>query len=106
MNFNMKRDTRIQRHLPRARTELARLRALPEVAACHDRAVTAHRAKIANLLKQQDMAAFFDRITAPRLQRLSRHLNLLNREMFSKGPDHVPEAIHARVATVPDLMAG
>ena len=106
MNFNMERDDSIARHLPRARAEHARLLALRGVKTRHAEAAKAHRAKIRDLLARDDMAEFHDRITSDRMQLISRHLNLLNREIFNEGPDLIPEEVFARVERVPDLMAG
>ncbi|MDJ0630238.1 MAG: glycosyltransferase family 2 protein [Rhodobacter sp.] len=106
MNFNMERDDSILRHLPRARAEYDRLMALRGMKTRHAAAVKAHRAKIKDLLKREDGAAFFGEITSPRMQLISRHLNLLSRDMFNDGPQTIPAEIFERVERVPDLMAG
>ncbi|MEM1389154.1 MAG: glycosyltransferase family 2 protein [Pseudomonadota bacterium] len=106
MNFNMERDTSIARHLDRAKVEYARITALRGVKTRHAEACKAHRAKIRGLLERLDMAAFYDDITAPRLQAISRHLNLLNRDHFNDGPHTIPDALFERIENVPLLLAG
>lgn len=106
MNFNMERETSIQRHLRRAKEELARLMDLRGVKTRHAEAAKAHRKKIRELLEREDMAAFYAEITSPRMQGISRHLNLLTREMFNEGPALVPEEIFQRIENVPLLLAG
>ncbi len=61
-NFNTVGDTTIARHAPATAREAARLRALPGVAAAHEAAVAAHRAKIAALLAIRAEAALFSRL--------------------------------------------
>jgi FkbM family methyltransferase len=53
-------DTSIQRHLPRARQELERLMADPEVRRLHDDCVARHKAKIAELHQQPEMQELLD----------------------------------------------
>ncbi len=105
MNFNMERDGSIQRHLPRARAEYDRLMGLRGMKTRHAEAVKAHRAKIRTLLDQDAPAEFYGQITSPRMQLISRHLNLLNRKMLDEGPSLIPEEIFDKVGRVPDLMA-
>ena len=105
MNFNMERDDSIQRHLPRARAEYDRLLSLRGMKTRHATATKAHRAKIKALLAQDEGQAFFAEITSPRMQLISRHLNLLNRQIFSDGPAEIPEDVFHRIEQVPDLMA-
>lgn len=106
MNFNMETDDSIQIHLPRAQAEFAWLLCLDGVEARQQVAVDAHRAKISALLEREDAAAFHAQITSPRMQLISRHLNLLDRKIMSNGPDDIPEEVFQRIAAVPDLMAG
>ncbi len=105
MNFNMERDDRIQAHLPRARKEYDRLLGLRGMKSRVAAAVKAHRAKIRDLLAREDAAEFYAEITSPRMQLISRHLNLLNRKILSEGPSRIPEHIFAKIERVPDLMA-
>jgi len=106
MNFNMERDDSILAHLPRARTEHDRLLALRGMKSRQAAAVKAHRAKIRALLAQDAGRAFYAEITAPRMQLISRHLNLLNRQILTEGPARIPEEIFKKIESVPDLMAG
>lgn len=106
MNFNMERDESILVHLQRARAEHDRLLALDGIRAHQDAAVKAHRAKIDTLLERGDAAEFHAEITSPRMQLMSRHLNLLNRKMMSDGPQSIPDEVFTRIAAVPDLLAG
>lgn len=106
MNFNMERDDSIKRHLPRARIEYDRLLQLRGMKTRQAAAVKAHRAKINTLLTQQDAAEFYGQITSPRMQLISRHLNLLNRKVLTEGPTLIPEDVYRKIERVPDLMAG
>ncbi len=106
MNFNMEADRSIRRHLPRTKAERDSLLALPGVAERHEAAVAMHRAKIAQLLERPDTAAFYGEITSERMRLISRHLNLLNRQIFTEGPHLIPEDVFERVARVPELLAG
>ncbi len=106
MNFNMERDVSIHRHLPRARAEYDRLLGLRGVKSRQAEAVKAHRAKIDALLAQDEARQFYDEISSPRMQAMSRHLNLLNRKILTNGPGAIPAEIFDRIARVPDLQAG
>ena len=105
MNFNMERDESIKRHISRAREEYERLLSLRGVKTRQTEAVKAHRSKIKMLKERDDSKEFFDDITSPNMQLISRHLNLLNRKILSEGPQKIPQEIYDRVARVPDLMA-
>ncbi len=106
MNFNMERDTSILRHIPRARAEYDRLLSLRGMKTRHAEGQKAHRAKIKALLEQPTFKDFHGEITSARLRLISRHLNLLSRQMLTDGPEAIPDEIFDRVERVPDLMAG
>lgn len=93
MNNNAERERSIRRMLPGMEAELAALRALPGVAAQHDRCVAAHRARIAALRGTEAFAAFYAEICGPRMERLSRMHRHFGEAVFRLGPDCVPEAV-------------
>ena len=68
-------------------------------------AVKAHRAKIKALLARDDAADFYGEITTPRMELVSRHLNLLNRKILTEGPSKIPKHVFDKIERVPDLMA-
>lgn len=71
-------DPSIQRHLPALEAEIAALKILPGIAALHDETVEAHRARIADLRADPDIAETrarligMDRLTPPELALLER----------------------------------
>ena len=105
MNFNMETDTTIQRHLPRARREYDRIMQFKGVNAAHTASVAAHKAKVASLLEVPENRAFHGEITDARLRLISRHLNLLSRDIFNEGPAAIPQDVFDKIAQVPDLSA-
>jgi hypothetical protein len=106
MNFNMERDDSIARMIPAARAEYDRLLGLRGMKTRQKEAVKLHRAKIRELLDRPDMAAFFGDITSARMRLISRHLNLLNRQVLTEGPSKIPQKVFDRIERLPDLMAG
>ncbi len=96
MNFNAERDTSIQRMIPAARAEFARLMADPELAAAHHAAVAAHRAKIAELRGQDTPAAFYAELTGDRMQALCRLQAHFGSAVFAAGPEVIPPDLHQR----------
>ena len=66
-NYASEVDTSIQRHLPRAREVLGRLMADLDLFRLHAEAVDWHRARIADLMKDEDYRALYRAITNPRL---------------------------------------
>ncbi|MCP3972586.1 MAG: glycosyltransferase family 2 protein [Rhodobacteraceae bacterium] len=106
MNFNMERDDSIRRMIPAARVEYDRLLGLRGMKTRQTEALRAHRGKIRDLLARPDMQAFHAEITSPRMRLMSRHLNLLNREIMTEGPALIPDRILDRIAQIPDLLAG
>ena len=96
MNFNMVEDRSIQRMIPAARAEYDRLIADPDIRAAHKAAVAAHRAKIAELRARPDQAAFYAELTGPRMERLSRILNVFGSSVFNAGPKVIPEDLPLR----------
>ncbi len=96
MNFNAETDTSIQRMIPAARAEFARLMADPDIAAAHHAAVAAHRAKIAELRTQDTPAAFYAELTSPRMQALCRLQHHFGSAVFAAGPEVIPPDLHTR----------
>ncbi|MDC0737869.1 glycosyltransferase family 2 protein [Cognatishimia sp. SS12] len=93
MNFNVEEDRSIQRMLPALQREMDTLLADPDIAAMHARCVTAHRAKIDALKATDNYAAFFDELTGPRMQRLSRMLPNFGANVFLAGPSVIPDEV-------------
>ena len=96
MNFNLEHDDSIQRNLSLMQDELTRLMADSEIAQAHADAVTAHRAKIAELRQTPAYAAFFERLTSDKMQRLSRLHGHFGANVYLAGPDAVPDEILER----------
>ncbi len=91
MNNNAEADTSIRRMGPAMEAELARLKALPGVAAAHDACVAAHRARIEELRSGEAFGDFYAEITGDRMRRLSRMHAHFGANVFLAGPDSVPD---------------
>jgi hypothetical protein len=100
MNNNDVQDLSIQVHAQGLRDALAALKADPEIAAAHDRAVAWHREKIAALRAQADYAGLYAALTSERMQRLSRMLRHFGMNVFLSGPGVIPDKVFD-----PDLPA-
>ncbi|MFM2391602.1 MAG: hypothetical protein RLZZ437_3157 [Pseudomonadota bacterium] len=96
MNFNATQDRSIQRMIPAARAEFARLMADPDIAAAHHAAVAAHRAKIAELRAQDTPAAFYAELTSDRMQALCKLQGHFGSTVFAAGPEVIPPDLHLR----------
>jgi hypothetical protein len=96
MNHNAEEDRSIQRMIPAARAEFAKLMADREIEAQHSACVRAHRAKIAELMATEKYDAFFKEITSPRMRKLSRMLEHFGSAVFFNGPDVIPDAVLER----------
>ncbi|WP_102226222.1 glycosyltransferase family 2 protein [Acidimangrovimonas sediminis] len=96
MNHNAEEETSIQRMIPAARAEFDRLMADPEIAAAHAHSVACHRAKIAELQARPDQAEFYEELTGPRMEKLSRLLHVFGANVFNAGPHVIPEDLHER----------
>lgn len=96
MNHNAVEDRSILRMIPAARAEFDRLMADPEIAALHEGAVAAHRAKIAELMAVKANRALFADLTGERLRALSRMLQSFGSAVFSAGPGVIPPDLHRR----------
>lgn len=95
MNHNAEEDRSIQRMIPAARAEFAKFLADPEIEAAHSACVTAHRAKIRELMATEKYAAFYADITGDRLRSLSRMLDCFGANVFLSGPDVIPDEVLA-----------
>ncbi|MFP7672310.1 glycosyltransferase family 2 protein [Marivita sp. S0852] len=98
MNNNAEEELSIQTRLPMMRKELARLMADPEIAAAHDAAVKAHRAKIDALRATENYANFYADLTGARLEKLSRLHHHFGSNVFLSGPEVVPDEMLSRNA--------
>jgi hypothetical protein len=96
MNNNAETDGSILGRLPAMEAELARLKADPEIAAAHENSVALHRRRIAELLQQEDYAAFYAELIGERMRRLSRLLPHFGAGVFWTGPQCVPDEIAMR----------
>jgi hypothetical protein len=95
MNHNAEEDRSILRLRDRVAAERAALLTLPGVREAHDRAVAWHRAKIAALRQEPDYADFYDEITSPRMQHLSRIATNFGANVHLVGPEVIPDDIAA-----------
>jgi len=93
MNQNAEEDNSIQRLAARVAAEKAKLLALPGVASAHAEAVAWHKARIAALLTQPEMADFYAAITGPRMEKLSRMATHFGANVYLEGPDVIPDDI-------------
>jgi hypothetical protein len=96
MNHNAVTDTSIARMVPAARAEFERLLADPDLRALHDRAVAAHRSRIAELMAQDDYRAFYGELTGDRMQTLSKMLHVFGAAVFNAGPGVIPADLHQK----------
>ncbi|WP_341365890.1 glycosyltransferase family 2 protein [Yoonia sp. BS5-3] len=96
MNHNVMQDRSIQSRLPMMQAQLNRLMDDPEIAAAHAHAVACHRAKITALRQATNYAAFFEVLTSPRMEQLSRLLPHFGANVFLSGPDVIPDEILER----------
>ncbi|WP_281825413.1 glycosyltransferase family 2 protein [Jannaschia rubra] len=105
MNNNAEHDTSIRRMLPALEAELARLRALPGVAAQHNACVAAHRARIAALRTSEAFGDFYAEITSPRMERLSRLHAHFSGNVFLAEPDCLPDRVWQGEVAPDDFFA-
>lgn len=103
MNFNMEQDHSIQKRVTATTKELNRLKGLEGINVLHDRAVQTHRKKIEDLRHRPDMNAFYQEITSPDMELLSRHLNFVSRQQFVEGPESISPKLIERLRAVPIL---
>jgi hypothetical protein len=96
MNHNATEDRSILRMIPAARAEFDRLMADPEIAALHEGAVAAHRAKIAELMAVKANRALHADLAGERMQALSRMLQAFGSAVFMAGPGVIPPDLHRR----------
>ncbi|MFK7743685.1 MAG: glycosyltransferase family 2 protein, partial [Roseobacter sp.] len=90
MNNNDMPDDSIERMLPRLRAELDKLMSNPKIAAAHAHSVQAHRNKIAELKATPNYAAFYETLTGPEMEKLSRLHRHFGASVFRTGPDGIP----------------
>jgi hypothetical protein len=93
MNNNAVQERSIMRRIEMMRVEYDRLMSDPEIAAQHHKCVAAHRAKIDQLKAREDQQQFFDQLTSPRLERLSKLHKHFGANVFLTGPDCVPDEV-------------
>lgn len=91
MNHNPETDRSMIAKLPMMQAEMDKFLADPEIAAMHAACVAAHRDKIAELKARPDYRAFYGEITGARLRALSRMLDQFGNQVFTDGPESIPE---------------
>lgn len=90
MNHNATTDTSISTKFERFHAERNRLLADPDIAAMHARVVSAHQARISELMKLDHMKRLYDEVNGRRLRMLSRNLHHFGAQVFLDGPDSIP----------------
>ncbi len=93
MNNNLERDTSILRMQSRVKAQLDAYLSDPEIAAAHAFCVSRHREKIRELRSQSEFEAFYQELTSPRMQRLSRLHGHFGAHVFLSGPAVVPQEV-------------
>lgn len=93
MNNNATTDRSIMKRIPMMEERLAQLMSDPEIAAQHHACVAAHRAKIDALLQQPTQQTFYNALTSPRMEKLSRMHHHFGSNVFLSGPDSVPDDV-------------
>ena len=93
MNFNADQDLSIQRMIPALQVEYDRLLADPEIRAAHDHAVACHRQRIADLRADPVQSAFYAELVSERMQRLCRMQAHFGSNVFTAGPEVIPDAV-------------
>lgn len=104
MNHNIEADRSIQRMVPLLEAEMNRLLADPDIRAAHEFSVACHRAKIAELMQGANEKELFDELTGDRMVRLCRMQRHFGSEVFSVGPQVIPDEIALRDDLPPDFF--
>ncbi|WP_297772846.1 glycosyltransferase family 2 protein [uncultured Roseovarius sp.] len=96
MNNNYQEDHTILSRLPMMQRELNRLMSDPEITAAHHHAVACHQDKIEALRATANYSRFYEELTSPRMQKLSRLHSHFGSNVFLSGPGVIPDEIVAR----------
>ena len=96
MNHNVEEDTSIKRLARRVAAAKAELTALPGVAEAHANAVAWHQNRITELKVVPEMRVFYENITSPRMEKLSRLGPHFSMTVFMEGPHVVPDKVLER----------
>ena len=104
MSHNVDQDRSILRMVPKARAEFDRLMADPDIRAAHAYSVACHRAKIAELKATENYAKFYGELTGERMRRLCRMQAHFGSNVFSAGPQVIPDAIVFDDTLPPDFF--
>ncbi|MFK5997760.1 MAG: glycosyltransferase family 2 protein [Rhodobacterales bacterium] len=91
MNNNAQVDKSVLNKIARAKAKFDELMADPEIAAQHHACVAAHRKRIDELKAQPDYREFYQSLKAERLVKLSRLHAHFGRDVFTDGPDSIPQ---------------
>lgn len=95
MNNNAVEDRSILRRLDAMRRELDALIRDPEIRSAHETCIENHRAKIASLKADLEIARFYDALTSARFENLSRLHAHFGTNVFLAGPSVIPDHIAA-----------
>ncbi|RLJ41538.1 glycosyl transferase family 2 [Litoreibacter meonggei] len=93
MNNNWEENASAQTKLPLLQAEFDRLMADPELRAAHEYSVAKHREKIEELKATENYSNFYNDLTGPRMERLSRMHNYFGANVFLAGPDVIPDEV-------------
>ncbi|WP_432448876.1 glycosyltransferase family 2 protein [Aliiroseovarius marinus] len=96
MNNNAEEELSIQRMIPRLQEAFDALMADEDIRREHTACVAAHRAKIDELKATPNYAKFYEELTGPRLEKLSRMHSFFGANVFLQGPGSVPDEVVAR----------
>lgn len=69
------------------------LMADPDIARQHYRCVAAHKDKISALKNNKEQMAFYETLTSPRMEKLSKMHKYFGSNVFFNGPQCIPDDI-------------
>ena len=93
MNNNTIEDLSIQKRIPMMEEKLKVLMADPDIARQHYRCVAAHKDKISALKNNKEQMAFYETLTSPRMEKLSKMHKYFGSNVFFNGPQCIPDDI-------------
>ena len=93
MNNNTIEDLSIQKRIPMMEEKLKVLMADPNITRQHYRCVAAHKDKISALKNNKEQMAFYETLTSPRMEKLSKMHKYFGSNVFFNGPQCIPDDI-------------